>query len=346
MERWNEINFILSEKIKPDISEAVFEKHVTEAMRILGWSEYYGDLHIRPSFNIGASNRITPDILVKRNNQNLFAVEIKQPAVPLKSRFADQLTSYLRFLKLEIGVIIGEKIQLLYDDKSTDRNDAFLFEEIEFTRNNPKGKEFTELFSKDSFDRERIIRKANERKTELDQLKIAQKLKTKLLGQVMKSKVKDLIKKELLNDYPDSIVEKVLADLDISVRDASESVYRQPPSYNRKQNVKSAASFPPSTSELKIGEYVRTTFREVLDKIDRTELENLQRADYCKQTFDIQFPFLRKVLPIDTKKPSRYWKNPVQLLGDWYYMCSEWYEVPQNNDRPYYEAWLKKIKSH
>lgn len=98
-------------------------------------------------------------------------------------------------------------------------------------------------------------------------------------------------------------------------------------------------------SEMKIGQYVQKTFVEIIPKIDRRELENLQRHDYSKAVFDLQYPFLRKVLKSDHQKPIRYWKTPVRILGELYFMCSEWYEKDPNNDRPYYEKWLKQMRN-
>jgi len=97
-------------------------------------------------------------------------------------------------------------------------------------------------------------------------------------------------------------------------------------------------------SELKIGKYVRKTFSEVINKIDRNELENLQRGDYSKTVFDLQYPFLRKRQKSDKEKPLRYWKEPVNIMGELYFMCSEWYEKETNNDRPSYEKWLNKMR--
>ena len=97
-------------------------------------------------------------------------------------------------------------------------------------------------------------------------------------------------------------------------------------------------------SELKIGKYVQKTFNEIINKIDRNELENLQRQDYSKTVFDLQFPFLRKVQKSDKEKPLRYWKTPIKIMGELYFMCSEWYEKEPNNDRPYYENWLNKMR--
>ena len=95
--------------------------------------------------------------------------------------------------------------------------------------------------------------------------------------------------------------------------------------------------------KLKIGKYVQSTFRKVILKIDNNELVKLQIAAYSKITFDIQYPLLKKVLRTDTGKIERYWKEPVEILGDKYWLCSEWFEKDENNDRSYYEKWLKKI---
>lgn len=97
-------------------------------------------------------------------------------------------------------------------------------------------------------------------------------------------------------------------------------------------------------NKLKIGTYVQTTFNDVLLKIDVAELKNLQNARYCKSTFDIQYPLLKKVLLTDVSKIERYWKKPVEIIGEKYWLCSEWYENIENNDRPYYEKWLNKQK--
>ena len=96
-------------------------------------------------------------------------------------------------------------------------------------------------------------------------------------------------------------------------------------------------------SKLKIGKYVQSTFRKVILKIDNNELVMLQNAAYSKITFDIQYPLLKKVLRTDAEKIERYWKEPVEILGERYWLCSEWYEKRENNDRPFYEKWLMKI---
>jgi len=349
MERWNEICFVLSEKINSDITEKYFENNVIEALRILGWSEFHGDLIIRPSFNIGAANRITPDILAKSGSTNLFVIEIKQPIVPLKCRFTEQLTSYMRFLKLEFGMIIGEKIQLIYDGNLSENNKAFIFEEIEFDRNNPKGLEFIRLFSKDSFSKQTIENYVQKKLEEIENLKICESLKGELISLEYIPFLKDLMRSGLQSKYSDNVIEKVLTEIKIKISDNSasnqiEKLDNESNKFEEKPRKIRQLDYL-KKEDLPIGKYVRVSFKEIVEVIDRNELEKLQKPDYSKETFDIQYPFLKKVTKSDNQKPVRYWKDPISILGESFFLCSEWYEQPANNDRPYYESWLKKMRN-
>src|SRR5680860_491256 len=93
-----------------------------------------------------------------------------------------------------------------------------------------------------------------------------------------------------------------------------------------------------------IGKYVVQTLNKVIDSnlISPQECIKLQRKDYSKKTFDIQFPFLAKENSQFYVR-ERYWKNSVIINREKFFVCSQWYEVPQNNDRPYYKTWLKNI---
>jgi uncharacterized protein with ParB-like and HNH nuclease domain len=101
-----------------------------------------------------------------------------------------------------------------------------------------------------------------------------------------------------------------------------------------------------SNGKLPVGKYVRKTLNELIENnlINSDEIVKLQREDYSIETFHIRYPFLRKVLISDNNKIDKYWKPIVVLNGEKYFVCSEWYEVSANNDRPYYEKWLRKMK--
>lgn len=96
-----------------------------------------------------------------------------------------------------------------------------------------------------------------------------------------------------------------------------------------------------SYSEFKIGQLARFVMRPMLESgmVSEQEIQWLQDADYCKRTFDLQYPLL--IRTDATKKELRYYAEPLYVNGVRYRMCSEWFEVASNNDRPYLEKWIK-----
>ena len=94
--------------------------------------------------------------------------------------------------------------------------------------------------------------------------------------------------------------------------------------------------------EMKIGVIVRTVLRKMLEegKATRQEVEQMQTKEYSKEVFDIQYPLLLKAGDTDKKSPVRYYASPIRIYGEDYFLCSEWFEVPANNDRPHLLKWL------
>ncbi|WP_346859521.1 type I restriction enzyme HsdR N-terminal domain-containing protein [uncultured Draconibacterium sp.] len=228
-EQWNEICFLLSENIRTDISESNFEKNVIQALRVLDWKEYLGDIQIRPSFQIGASNRMTPDFVINSSEKrNLFVIEIKQPSLPLNTNFQQQLFSYMRQLRLEYGILIGQVIQVFYDGDLANHDDPVLLETIEFEKDNPKGTKFVELFSKESFSSESLksftinsLKKINRR---TDKNILTQKI----LSPDYEKEVIKLIKQNFLNQYDSELIDSVLNEISIRISNQNQEIIKQP----------------------------------------------------------------------------------------------------------------------
>lgn len=93
---------------------------------------------------------------------------------------------------------------------------------------------------------------------------------------------------------------------------------------------------------MKIGVIVRTVLRKMLEEGSASleEIEKMQTKEYFKETFDIQYPLLQKVVLTQGKSPARYYSAPLKIYGEEYFLCSEWFEVSANNDRPYLMKWL------
>ena len=218
-EKWNEICFLLSDNIRTDISENDFEQNVVQALRVLDWKEYSGDIEIRPSFQVGASNRITPDFVIKdSDSRKLFVIEIKQPNIPLNSRFQQQLFSYMRQLKLEYGILIGQGIQIFYDGDLAKQEDPILLETIKFTKDNYKGLKFVEIFAKENFNQESLRNFTLNGLKKLNRREEYKELTKKLLDENYQEKISELIKQDFLDEYDGELIESVLENLRIEIR--------------------------------------------------------------------------------------------------------------------------------
>lgn len=217
-EKWKEICFLLSENIRAEISESDFEQNVIQSLRVLDWKEYSGDLQIRPSFPIGSSNRIIPDIVINSaEKKNLFVIEIKQPSIQLNTKFQQQLFSYMRQLKLQYGVLIGQVIQIFYDGDLTEHDEPVLLETIDFEKDSQKGQKFVELFNKENFSYNSL-----NTFTQNSLNKLNRKNEQKILSEIIVSpdyepKILELVKLDLLNKYDGEIIDNVLQGLSVNI---------------------------------------------------------------------------------------------------------------------------------
>jgi len=94
----------------------------------------------------------------------------------------------------------------------------------------------------------------------------------------------------------------------------------------------------------KVGSYVKRTLINLFNegKITNEEIQSFQDAEYSKKTFDIQFPLLKKK-ESEFEKPQRYWKDSISIGNEEYFMCCEWYENANNNDKIFFDKWLSKF---
>ncbi|WP_445749865.1 type I restriction enzyme HsdR N-terminal domain-containing protein [Polaribacter sp.] len=227
-ERWNEICFLLSENLRSDISESDFEQNVIQALRVLDWKVYTGEVEIRPSFQIGATNRITPDFVIKNSTSNkLFVIEIKHPNIPINTKYQQQLFSYMRQLKLEYGILIGQVIQIFYDGDLIKQDDPILLETISFTKDNQKGLRFVEMFSKENFYQEQLKTNTKNLLKIINRKQDFLKLTSLILSENYEKNIKELIKQDFSNEYDSELVDSVLKELIIVVKTKQKEVFEK-----------------------------------------------------------------------------------------------------------------------
>lgn len=258
-DKWNEINFLLSENIKTDISETDFEKNVIQALRVLDWKEFLGDFDIRPSFQFGAANRIMPDFVIKSaTNQKLFVIEIKQPSIPLTSTFQQQLFSYMRHLKLEYGILIGQSIQIFYDGNLAKQEDPILLETIRFEKNNKKGETFVELFNKENHNVESLKNFTIEALKKINQKQDFKELTKKIISESYSEKLIELIKQDFISEYDGELIDSVLKDLKFEITEKSSNIiesetkiFAKPREFNYSSTILPIELNPQGESEFK-----------------------------------------------------------------------------------------------
>lgn len=260
-EKWSEICFLLSDSIKPDISENAFEKNIIQALRVLNWKQFLNDFDIRPSFQVGASNRITPDFVIKSADQNkLFVIEIKQPNIPLNSNFQQQLFSYMRYLKLEYGILIGQSIQLFYDGDLVKQDDPVLLETIKFEHNNERGLAFVELFDKEKFNKEALKDFTLKSLKKINLKQDFKELTKKIVSDDFIERLNELIKQDFISEYDGELIDSVLKELKFEIIEKDNNArvvetltrsFAQPKDFNYSSTILPIELNPPGEQEFK-----------------------------------------------------------------------------------------------
>lgn len=102
-------------------------------------------------------------------------------------------------------------------------------------------------------------------------------------------------------------------------------------------------------ADLKIGILVNTTFKKLVasQSLSNKMIVLLQDERYSKNTFDINFPFLKKVkwrTSLSEQRKvngyNRYWKDELLINGERYFVCSQWYE----RNKPRFFKWLNNFE--
>lgn len=153
-EIWEELCFHLSDNIDPNIRENFFEQKVLLTIeKLLGWSQFKGEIKLKPSLQIGRQNFIAPDIvLYNHDNKAVVVLEIKRPAEDLSRPGSfGQLQSYMRQTKADFGILIGNEIHVYYDGVLSPNADPILLSKISFKSDSEEGINFVELFNRNSF---------------------------------------------------------------------------------------------------------------------------------------------------------------------------------------------------
>ena len=217
-EKWNQFVYILCEAKKKDVDEDTYHTLIENQLQLLNWMMYKGEICHKPNIPIGNSKFIQPDILIKSDNEEQFVIEVKRPVHSQTERERVQLESYMRQLKLDVGIYIGEHIEVFYDKPKS--KDAVSVMRIPLEIDNKLGAKFVEKFFRDNFSRDAIVDFCEERIKEIQRQASLNKIKESLIADAQ-TQITESLKPYLMEKYGGSFSEEeiksMLATLHFSV---------------------------------------------------------------------------------------------------------------------------------
>ena len=246
-EKWNEFVYELIDALRRNVEEDEYHLLIENQLKGLGWVKYKGEICHKPNVPIGNSKYIQPDILIKCNDEDLFVIEVKRPVHTLIERERQQLESYMRQLKLKVGVYIGEHIEVFYDHP--DSRDAVSVLTVPLEMDNKRGARFVDLFAKENFSKAAITDFCENRIKEMHRQESLNKIKDDLVADAQVHIVESL-KPYLIEKYGSTFseadIENMLSSLafsavpkDIASTGVAKTVIN-PPQTNGKTEKKSA----------------------------------------------------------------------------------------------------------
>lgn len=204
-EKWNQFVYVLCEAKKRGVEEDAYHAQIENQLQFLGWMLYKGEICHKSNIPIGNNKYIQPDILIKKDGEDQFVIEVKRPVHSQTERERVQLESYMRQLKIEVGIYIGEHIEVFYDMPK--RKDAVSVLKIPLELDNKLGAKFVDRFSKDNFSKESIVAFCEERIKEMQRQANLNKIRENLISDAQMH-ITESLKPYLMEKYGDSFSEE------------------------------------------------------------------------------------------------------------------------------------------
>lgn len=222
-EKWNEFVFDLNEAKNRNADESEYHYIIESQLKLLGWLKSKGEICHKANIPIGNNNFIQPDILIKKDGSDLFVIEVKRPVHNITERERQQLISYMRQLKLNVGIYIGEFIEILYDKPGYQEVESVLAVELEFDE--PNGEQFVKLFDRMSYNQDVVIGFCEEQLKKQEQKKGLLKIREQLLSDgnsMITESLKQYLGVKYNNVYSEESLAEMLSSLRFDVNYASE----------------------------------------------------------------------------------------------------------------------------
>lgn len=312
---WEELCYILRQNIKQNIDESAYQREIIRAFEKLGWSQFKGEIIEKPPLQIGSSQSIYPDIIIKlsQDSQALFVVEVKKPSVDLNSYHANQLLSYMRQIKCELGLLIGNMIQIYWDNRQHGSLDLVCLEKIQFkTSDVDEGIKFTHAFRRDSTGNLDILKEYIQSKLQkIEDRKNEKELHVMLSSVEYKQKILNFIRNDITSEYGESLCNKIINQITINISIGNNSYKIPVPTaaenkFNSLDNIESMAETDTSGSSRDNTKYI---FFGQEYKKNRLALAIVRK--YVNENPNVNFSELERVFPKHIFKGHHQGSNGV-----------------------------------
>lgn len=321
-EKWNIIASRYNE-IKNSPESVIQEEWENYFKELLGYSSLLGEIDSQRNVHFGTRERGIPDIVIRANKKDLFDVELKQYSLPFSNDMQEQLVSYLKQLRLSVGILVCKKIYIFIYDYV---NDIVKKTEIAFTENNPDGEKFVEIFQKSNFSKKHL-EEFIDTKSSFDSN--VQKIKNELTPE----NVTEVVKLYLEDYYSVEEINFVLKNISIEIKENfSVSDYEEEIVTN--ESIKSGSSGGGM-------DYSRYCFQN--NTYGKSQLVLAVVKAYAKDHPSISYSILKSVFTdklqgstgvVATPAEARakrsdpekryHTKNPIYLLDGPVWVCTQW----------------------
>lgn len=207
-EKWNQFVYDLCEAKRKNVGEHEYHSIIETRFELLGWIKYKEEICHKPNIPIGNNSSIQPDILIKKDGEEQFVIEVKRPVHAQKGRERQQLQSYMRQLKLAIGIYIGEHIEVYYDKKT-----IIPVLKIDLELDAKSGARFVELFSKDRFSKDVAVKFCEERILEMRKQESLNKIRENLMGEEGHAQIAESMRSYLTEKYNNVFTERDISEM-------------------------------------------------------------------------------------------------------------------------------------
>ena len=205
IEKWNYFVYDLCEAKKKDVDEDSFHALIETQLQHLGWAKFKGEICHKPSIHLGNNNSIVPDIIIKKDGEDEFVIEVKRPSHKQSKKDVDQLLSYMRILKLSVGIYIGDRIEIFYDMPAS--KEAVSVMKVPLEIDNKQGAKFIDKFLKENFSRDAIIEFCEERIQEIQRQNSLNEIKESLIADAQ-MQIAESLRPYLMDKYGNAFSEE------------------------------------------------------------------------------------------------------------------------------------------